>query len=810
MSVQLTVKAQALLNEISIKPNIILDIEGLDLIFGATPIFKTLEWDDNQAFWDSGLNWDSVIEDENSRDYINLQGTTNTISSQIAPDKGNTSSISTVNIAIVDKNGEVSKALSFDNINEILGRKALFSLGFQQGRYPQDAQKIFSGVVVDFYTDAGNVMVSLASSQSLQRQLFLEKHQTVLTAAIDNVQTTIDVADTSLFYQSQDALTLYLKVDDELMRVDSIDSATQLTVTRAQLNTVANAADIETECESFYRLQGKPLDLARKIMLSSAGNEFFTSLDTPKSINFVDVTTSIQNAIIFDYYDIQDKTGLTVGDTVRLNSASNTGDYTIDEFGTLENGDSFIVVNETLVTENEYTNDFFYRSKWNTLSTGLGMLTNEVDVEQFDSIASAFGSNFVDYDLYIKDSIDDCQEYLNKQIMFGQGLYPVIRKSRSSIKFVVPPFSSDVIDTLGTNAILNADKIKQRRSAHKYLYNTYVYRYNVDSLEDKYLSGKVVLSASSLDRISLGKKQLKVESDGLRNNAETNTVIDNIIQRFVDRYQFAPVYYENVEVKYKDGYAIEIGDIVPFGGADLKQIDLSSGARGSEARLFEVINKSLNVKNGRIKLTLLETSFEINARYATVSLASNIGNTSTASRIKLELTNDTEEFARETDKWQPFEGLRARIRSFDYTDDETVTLIGVDPSNSEYLLLETPLSFVPNSNHVIEVPEYDNTSKDIDAEYKLRFAYLNAQAVITNVTDNQTFEVDDGSRLAIGSKIYVHSEDFSRDSFDDDIEIANIVGNIVELNQALSFTPQINDLLDGSDYLDGGFKYSII
>jgi hypothetical protein len=809
VAVQLSVKANALLKEISIKPNIILDIEGLDLIFGATPIFKTLNWDDENALWDSGLNWDGIIEDQRSRDYISLQGTTNTVSQQIAPDKGNTSSISTVNITIIDKDGEVSKALSFDNIDEILGRKALFSLGFQQGRYPEDAQKIFSGVVVDFYTDAGNVMVSLASSQSLQRQLFLEKHQTALTAAIDNSQTTIQVADTSQFYESQDALSLYVRIDDEIMQVDSIDSDTQLTVTRGQLNTVANPADINTECESFYRLQGKPLDLARKIMLSSAGNEYFTSLDTPKSINFVDVLTEIPNAIIFDYYDIQDKTGLTVGDTVQLNSASNTGTYTIDEFGTLESGDSYIVVNETLVTESEYTGDFLYKSKWNTLSTGLGMLTNEVDIEQFDSIASAFGSNFVDLDLYIKDSIDDAQEYLNKQVFFCQGLYPIIRKSRSSVKFVVPPFSSDIVDTIGVDSITNVGQLKQRRSAHKYLYNTYVYRYNVDSLEDKYLAGKVVLSASSINRINLGKKQLKVESDGLRNNAATNTVIDNIIQRFIDRFQFAPV-YTDIEVKYKDGYKIEIGDIVPFGGKDLKIVDLSSGARGSEPKLFEVINKSLNVKTGKIKLTLLETSFEINARYATISLSSNIGNTSTALRIKIEKTNDTEEFARESDKWAPFEGLRVRIRSFDYVDDETVTLTGVDQSNSDYLLLETALSFTPTSNHVIEVPEYDNTSASIDAEYKLRFAYFNAQATITNVTDAQTFEVDDGSRLAIGSKIYVHSKDYTRDSFDADIEIANIVGNVVILNQALDFTLQVNDLLDGSDYLDGGFAYRII
>jgi hypothetical protein len=127
-----------------------------------------------------------------------------------------------------------------------------------------------------------------------------------------------------------------------------------------------------------------------------------------------------------------------------------------------------------------------------------------------------------------------------------------------------------------------------------------VYRYNIDSLEDKYLTGKVVVSGSSVNRINLGKKQLKIESDGLRNNPEATIVRDNIIQRYIDRYQFAPVYYENVEVNYKTGYALEIGDVVPFGGKDIKQTDLSSGDRNSEAKLFEVINKSMSLKTGKI------------------------------------------------------------------------------------------------------------------------------------------------------------------------------------------------------------------
>ena len=109
------------------------------------------------------------------------------------------------------------------------------------------------------------------------------------------------------------------------------------------------------------------------------------------------------------------------------------------------------------------------------------------------------------------------------------------------------------------------NSIKQRRSIHKYLYNVFTYKYNIDSIEDKFLNVRSVISTDSIDRINVGKKQLKIEAGGLRNNPETNTLIENISQRMADRYKFAPVYFNGVNVSFKDGFAIEVGDIVPFG-----------------------------------------------------------------------------------------------------------------------------------------------------------------------------------------------------------------------------------------------------
>jgi DNA polymerase II small subunit/DNA polymerase delta subunit B len=78
------------------------------------------------------------------------------------------------------------------------------------------------------------------------------------------------------------------------------------------------------------------------------------------------------------------------------------------------------------------------------------------------------------------------------------------------------------------------------------------------------------------------------------------------------------------------------------------------------------------------------------------------------------------------------------------------------------------------------------------------------------VTDNKTFEVDDITKVYLGSDVYVHSQDFTRDSFGENIEIDAINGNEITLNKDLGFTPQIGDLVDGSRFQDGGNPYLII
>lgn len=814
MANELTPNNKALSKQISINPQSYLEIEGLSTIFGAQPVLEFIEWDSDNIYWDDdAVRWDGLIARPDSKAVISLNESTKNITQQIFPDKGGSSSLPSVNIALVDLNNEIAQILSFDNLGELLGRKADYYIGFKQGAFPSDAIPVYRGVISDTYTQNGIIMVTVSHPENLKRQAIFQKYISTTTALITDVQTILPVVSTIDIIPNQDVATTLFRIEDEIVELVSIDSGTQITVIRARENTFAVEHDDESDIESIQQLTGEPIPLALKLMLSTEGNEYFNSFDIPKAVNFISVTApSIPNSFIFDYYDIQLRTGLVTGDLIQINSGTNTGLYTIKTFGILTDG-SFITVNETLLTENSFVGDFTYKSQFNLLPDGLGMLPTNVDVISHLDIVKQFPSNFVPYKFQLKDTIDNCKEFLDQQVYFPQGLYTINRSARSSVKIVTPPFSSDIVPTINVDNILNISEIRQRRSLHKYLYNIIRYDYNPDILEDKFLTKNIILSNESLNRIKGGKKQMKIESHGLIRGTDTLSALDQITQRVIDRYKFAPTYFEKVQIKYSSGFNLEVGDVLPFGGLTAKIINLDTGKRGTKEQLFEVINKSLNIETGDISVDLLSTSFSIRSRNSVVSLSSGCGVSSTTTRIEMTTIVDSGEYVNEAEKWQDFIGQNVRVFKNDYTEDETVVLKAIDPSDDNFMVVEPALSFTPNTGHIIGIPEYNNTDENIDSAYKLQFAHWTAQVIVSAVIDNQSFEVSTPDKLVVGSEIYIHDPLYvSRDSFTGETKftIVSIVTNTVTLDKPLSFIPQIGDAVEFSDFLDGGFPFSII
>ena len=136
----------------------IVEVEGSGFIYAVSPVFEAARWDNNLRWDDPNVRWDGLVPMKNSKNYISLGGTTKTIQQQVLIDKGGTSSISTIAIQIIDKDGEVSKDFSFDNITELLGRKTNVYLNFAQGSHPTDSLPLFRGYIIDYANEAVHII----------------------------------------------------------------------------------------------------------------------------------------------------------------------------------------------------------------------------------------------------------------------------------------------------------------------------------------------------------------------------------------------------------------------------------------------------------------------------------------------------------------------------------------------------------------------------------------------------------------------------------------------------------------------------
>jgi hypothetical protein len=161
MAFQLTTTAENLAAQVNKQIQIILEIEGIGSLFGAIPVEKKFRYDDGIKY-DTGVRYDSTVTDDSALPYIELSKTTRSISQQVTPDKGGTTSISVMNMALIDKNSEVSKLISFNNSGEILSKKCTVYLNFKGGAHKEDSVPLYRGFISN--VDYGNGLIILQIS----------------------------------------------------------------------------------------------------------------------------------------------------------------------------------------------------------------------------------------------------------------------------------------------------------------------------------------------------------------------------------------------------------------------------------------------------------------------------------------------------------------------------------------------------------------------------------------------------------------------------------------------------------------------
>lgn len=737
MGFQLTTKARAAANSVSKQPNIVLVINGVSTKFGSAQILKLIRIGDPGLLIDGSwvIGGSKPLSDQ--QEAISFENSTTSIKQQMEIDKGRGSSISSLEIGLIDFDNRISELISPGvEIEDLLGEKCSVFIGFAETtNFPDDYIRIFRGIVDDITSGAGLIKINIASPEQKKKASIFQKVDTALTSAITDSQTTIPLASTTNLLQpvlgpdgTYDAgFFSYVRIDDEIIRYTGISALNLTGCTRAMLGTINTAHDSGASVSSFYRVTGDAIEVALKIMMSKQGN-FEEDVPVSSLVRFSD-SSEIANAIVFNTTDVEEEYGIVVGDYCTVSSAVNgANDFTLRQItaiGKPSTGGSYIVVGGSpLVVELSSTALIDFRSQYDTLPSGLGLGGDEVDVNEHLRIRQLFLSNF-EYDFYLKDTIENGREWLEQEVYKPCGAYSLNRKAKSSLGYFVGPIPSESTVTLGEANIVNPDKLKIRRTTNKNFANTIVYKYETDVLEEKFLRGTIYQSATSLNRVKVGQRSLLIESTGMRQSLQAETVSAQAAGRKLSRFKFGAEFLDGVQVRFGDGYAIELGDIILLDPANLSLTNTETGTREKPSKLYEVANITKDFKSGKVTLDLIDTNFDGSGRYALIGPSSKIG--AGISQTQFTIYNgfpNSPYGSNEGEKWQRFITATSKpvvkVRSADFTTRYAQAAISSVVGNT--VTVSTALGFTPQPNDVMELAQY--SADGVTDQIKLLYAHM--------------------------------------------------------------------------------------
>jgi len=713
----------------NVEPMLVLEIEGVDTIYGARIVGEKVKIGGAVVkignFIIGGL---VAVQDQST--LLTFEGTTTKISQSIKPDTGQSQSISSMKVALIDKDGEASTLMTPDDTVspafDLLGRKAKVWLGFNGTSWKQDFVIVFRGRIDDIESASGKVIFNLAHPDTKKRSEIFSKAETELDGAINASVTTITTDDTTSFLETYSStptatadsstISYYIRVDDEVIQYTAHNGTDFTGCTRGALGTTAATHDDGATVESFYRLQGDAMTLALKLMLSGTNGPFAEDVAI-KNIGYVSGTGVVANSLYFAGVDLVRDYGLVTGDFVTVTGASNGANNVSLKAITsivVDESNSYCVIDGvSFVTETATSAVVDFRSQYDTLGEGIGMDADEVDVAEHERILRLFLSSF-NYDFYLKDSIEG-KDFIEQQLYNPAGGFGLPRKSQSSVGMHVGPLPGTNIQTLDATNVTNPAQLKIRRSLGINFQNTVTYRFEEQPLEDKFTRIVATTNADSLSRIPVGVKSLNITAKGMRTSLTGDTLANTATARRLRKYKFGAEFIDNVKIFFRNGFRVEVGDIVLVDLASLKITDIqNSGTRTGEARLFQVDNKTIDFKTGQPVLRLVDTNFDKDARYGTISPASEVLSGASTSQFTIQQSYSGVFGVNEFKKWENLIGASIRVRNGDYSVDGSATLSSL---SGNVVNLSSSLGFTPSSGHIMELDVYDNQPEDVKLVY---------------------------------------------------------------------------------------------
>lgn len=732
MAFDITTNALIATQKINIEPQISLEIEGISTIYGARLLQKRAIIGNPDLFIDGTWKIGGLYTIADQDDLISLEGSTTSIKQELNQDKTAGSTISSMEIGLVDKEFAATQIISPGIlVTDILGRRAKIWLGFRGTSFPQDYIPIFRGVIDDIVAGPGLITLNIAHPDLKKKQTLFQPATTTLSSAINNSTTTIPVISSADFILQNTAdpdhlgygLRCFMKIDDEIIEYHGALTG----CTRGALGTTAAShlgpvvgppAALGADVQTFYALEGNVIDLALRLFMSDHGANPYVSDVPVGSYNYIDSVTTTQDTIFFRQLDLVEKYGVQVGDFVYLSGSVSGG---------VNNNTTYALVIESIETRfdgtvltitlpsGHFTTEITstalarFKSQYNLLGVGLGMKPDEVDIDEHIRLQQLYLASF-SVRIYLKDPTD-VKELIENELYAVCGAYALPRKSKSSLGYHIGPIPGANLQTLNGQNVTNPDKLKVRRSVANNFYNTIVYQFEKNLFTDEFTRGVITQDATSLVRIPMGVKARTIEALGLRDDLNGSNLATQASNRLLNRYKFAAEYIEDMKVLFSIGYNIEIGDIILLDGASLQIVNTVNGNRSPVPVFYEVYNKTVNLKTGEISLSLCTTNYSTSNRYGLIGPSSKIKSSVSANQILIKPGTSTVRYgSNEYLKWLKYVtttgSIGVVVRSPDSATRVKYTTITAIEGNK--ITFADNLGFTPLENDFMEISKYSN------------------------------------------------------------------------------------------------------
>lgn len=735
MAIEITNNTRRALQELKIEPNIIIKIDGLDILFSAQAVkeFITIGcpgfFIGAEGYFIGGLK---DIEPERNKTIIDDASTTYSIKQQINHDEGKSSSISTMTIGLVDKDGIATQLITpGELVEDIMGRKVQVFVTYGDVSFFEDSIEIFKGVVTAVDSGPGLVKLKINHPDNKKKVQLFKSVETRTSAAMNATQTTVAVGDGSTFFEPQGPLSSYLRIEDELIEYTGVVGNTFTGLTRGVLGTTATAHPVDAQVRAVYSLEGNPLDLALQLMMSGFGTDPVHE-NIPVS-SFVQIGAgpgnNISNAIYFDQINIPQDYGLFIGDSINITGANNPGNSIsggiVEDIIRSNSGYYVLISGASFTLETDSPAVMATFSQFNTLPDGMRMTPDEVDIAEHIRIRDFFHSS-TEMRFFIKDSNIEGKEFIDEQLYRPIACYGLPRKARASVGYTIGPIPGEDIITLDQTNIKDPRRVRIVRTTARSFFNEVTYAYDDTPLvsEEKFTTGQIYIAQDSKNRIPGATRTFEIQSQGLRTDLNAENIAASNSQRILDRYRFGA---ETIHCKalLRDTASIEVGDVVVGDFVDLQVSDITKGNREFKPRLFEVRNRSLNLKTGDVDLALLDTGININTRFGLISPCSLIGGVISPSQfvIKPSATYPSKFGDDEYRKWIPAIGINdpvaIRVHNEDYSVNEFLVVTDI---NENTFTLRDPATITLTPDLIVEFAPYDNP--DTSVKQKLLYAYM--------------------------------------------------------------------------------------